>query len=44
MVEVMLELWAWGKVIELAFGGVALTLGLGTYLYANLRHRKLNSK
>lgn len=44
MVEVMLELWAWGKVIELVFGGVALAVGLGVYLYIFVKQRKLNKK
>lgn len=44
MVEFMLELWAWGKVFEIAFGGVALVVGLGVYIYAVLKRRKLNKK
>lgn len=44
MVEFMLELWAWGKVFEIAFGGVALVVGLGVYLYIFVKQRKLNSK
>lgn len=44
MLEFMLELWAWGKFIELAFGGVALVVGLGAYLCIVVERRKLNKK
>lgn len=39
MLEFMLELWAWGKFVELAFG-----IGLGVYIYAVVKQRKLNKK
>lgn len=48
MLEFMLEMWAWGKFIELAFGAVmivgSILIGLGVYLYAVLKQRKLNKK
>lgn len=48
MLEFMLELWAWGKFVELAFGsvmiGASILIGLGVYIYAVVKKRKLNKK
>lgn len=48
MLEFMLELWAWGKFVELAFGavmiGASIMIGLGVYIYAVVKQRKLNKK
>lgn len=38
MFETMLELWAWGKMIELAFGGLMIAASLIAFAIFGVAH------